>query len=103
LCIGLLAFWLDGHLARVLGWQKLAFILGGLMLPRTSIHAGFKAVAALTPFPAILGGTGVVVLSSASARPGLAGLQSSVWCTATGYAAVVDLPADGVHLTVNGG
>ncbi len=54
--IGLLAFWL-GDIAPVYWiWQKLTFVLGGLLLPLTFYPSLVIHIAMLTPFPALLTG-----------------------------------------------
>jgi ABC-2 type transport system permease protein len=103
LCIGLLAFWLEDISPVYWVWQKLAFILGGLMLPLDLYPHWVQGVAALTPFPAILGGPASFVLSSASPRPGWLALSLLFWCTATGYAAWWIFRRAASNLTVNGG
>ena len=59
---GLLAFWL-GDIAPVYWiWQKLSFVLGGLLLPLTYYPAVVNRVAVFTPFPALLTGPASFVL-----------------------------------------
>src|SRR5262249_4754697 len=54
--IGVAAFWL-GDIAPVYWiWQKLLFVLGGLLLPLQFYSPLFIRAARLTPFPALLGG-----------------------------------------------
>ena len=54
--LGLAAFWL-GDIAPVYWiWQKLTFVLGGLLLPLQFYPDLFVRVARLTPFPAMLAG-----------------------------------------------
>jgi ABC-2 type transport system permease protein len=60
--IGLSAFWVHEVTPVFLIWQKLAFVLGGLMLP-ISIYPGWlRAVAEHTPFAALLYGPGQLVV-----------------------------------------
>src|SRR5262249_48474729 len=49
--IGLLAFWLQDVSPVYWVWQKLMFVLGGLMLPLGLYPEFIQKVAAVTPFP----------------------------------------------------
>ncbi|HTV22315.1 MAG TPA: ABC-2 family transporter protein [Polyangiaceae bacterium] len=60
--IGLSAFWLHDCMPVYLIWQKLSFVLGGLMLPLGIYPAWLRAVAELTPFSALLYGPGQLVV-----------------------------------------
>lgn len=53
--IGLSAFWLTEVSPFYWIWEKLLFMLGGLMLPLTVYPQWMQTVAQFTPFPAILG------------------------------------------------
>jgi ABC-2 type transport system permease protein len=54
--IGVAAFWLGDVAPAYWIWQKLLFVLGGLLLPLQFYPALFVRVARLTPFPALLAG-----------------------------------------------
>lgn len=54
--IGLLAFWIEDVTPVAWVWQKLLFVLGGLMLPLQVYPDALRRVALLTPFPAMLTG-----------------------------------------------
>jgi ABC-2 type transport system permease protein len=54
--IGVAAFWLGDVAPAYWIWQKLLFVLGGLLLPLQFYPALFVRVALLTPFPALLAG-----------------------------------------------
>jgi ABC-2 type transport system permease protein len=61
--IGLLAFWL-GDIAPVYWiWQKLTFVLGGLLLPLSFYPDLVIRIATFTPFPALLTGPASFVLA----------------------------------------
>ena len=66
--IGLLAFWLQDVSPVFWVWQKLMFVLGGLMLP-LSLYPAIQRVAAFTPFPTLLAGPASFMLANASRRP----------------------------------
>ena len=53
--IGLSAFWLHEADPFFWIWEKLLFMLGGLMLPLTVYPQWLQTIAHFTPFPAILG------------------------------------------------
>lgn len=53
--IGLSAFWLEEVSPFFWIWEKLLFMLGGLMLPLTVYPMWLQTLAQFTPFPAILG------------------------------------------------
>jgi ABC-2 type transport system permease protein len=60
--IGLCSFWLHDCTPVYLVWQKLAFVLGGLMLPLSVYPDWLQAVAHRLPFAALLNGPGQLVL-----------------------------------------
>ena len=61
--LGLLAFWL-GDIAPVYWiWQKLTFVLGGLLLPLSFYPDVIIRIATFTPFPALLTGPASFVLA----------------------------------------
>jgi ABC-2 type transport system permease protein len=53
--IGLSAFWLQTVDPLFWIWEKMLFMLGGLMLPLTIYPQWIQTVAYATPFPVILG------------------------------------------------
>jgi ABC-2 type transport system permease protein len=60
--IGLCAFWMHDVTAVYLVWQKLSFVLGGLMLPIGIYPHWLRALAEHTPFAALLYGPGQLVV-----------------------------------------
>ena len=61
--VGVLAFWL-GDIAPVFWiWQKLTFVLGGLLLPLTFYPKIVMTIATFTPFPALLTGPASFILA----------------------------------------
>jgi viologen exporter family transport system permease protein len=60
--VGLSAFWVHDTTGVYLIWQKLNFILGGLMLPLSIYPPWLRTVADYSPFPALLYGPGSLVL-----------------------------------------
>jgi len=60
--IGLCAFWLHDCMPVYLVWQKLLFVLGGLMVPLSLYPEWLRALALRLPFASILYGPGQLVL-----------------------------------------
>lgn len=60
--IGLSAFWLNEVTPFYWIWEKLGFMLGGLMLPLAVYPSWLQTVASYTPFPVILGGRSALAL-----------------------------------------
>lgn len=60
--IGLSAFWLNEVDPFFWIWEKLLFMLGGLMLPLTVYPQWMQMIANFTPFPAILGARSALAL-----------------------------------------
>jgi ABC-2 type transport system permease protein len=60
--IGVGAFWLQDAAPLYWVWQKLTFVLGGLILPLTVYPGWLRAVAEWTPFAAMLYGPGRTAL-----------------------------------------
>jgi ABC-2 type transport system permease protein len=54
LCVGLLATWMKSAAPAFWIWQKLFFVLGGLMIPLTIYPSWLEAIAMATPFPSML-------------------------------------------------
>jgi ABC-2 type transport system permease protein len=61
--IGLCAFWLHDCTPVYLVWQKLMFVLGGLMLPLSIYPTWLQALAQRLPFASVLNGPGQLVLA----------------------------------------
>lgn len=61
--IGLTAFWLHEVSPFFWIWEKLLFMLGGLMLPLTIYPQWMQNLAYFTPFPAILGERSALALN----------------------------------------
>jgi ABC-2 type transport system permease protein len=79
--IGLLAFWLDDVSPVYWVWQKLLFILGGMMLPLALYPDLIQRAAAFTPFPALLAGPASFVLHEGTVSPVALAGKLVVWLT----------------------
>lgn len=77
--IGLSTFWLHDCRPLYWMWQKLAFVLGGLMVPLTLYPSWLQTIAGLTPFAAMLHGPGQVVLGASVGASALVFAQLLVW------------------------
>jgi ABC-2 type transport system permease protein len=61
--IGLSAIWMHDCTPVYLVWQKLLFVLGGLMVPISLYPAWLRRITRLLPFATLLNGPGQLVLS----------------------------------------
>jgi len=101
--IGLLAFWLQDVSPVYWVWQKLMFVLGGLMLPIGLYPEFIQRVAAFTPFPILLAGPASFVLQNGSARPGVLARSLVIWSCATAIALYWTFRRATSTLSINGG
>jgi ABC-2 type transport system permease protein len=103
LLIGLLAFWLQDISPVYWVWQKLMFVLGGLMLPVALYPEFIQRAAAFTPFPTLLAGPASFLLQNGLVTPGALARDLVVWCGATTLAVYWIFRRATSALTVNGG
>lgn len=101
--LGVLAFWL-GDIAPVYWiWQKLTFVLGGLLLPLSFYPKIVITIATFTPFPALLTGPASFVLE----RPLFSIVELlallGVWLIVASAAAVALFRGAARTLQLNGG
>jgi ABC-2 type transport system permease protein len=101
--IGLLAFWLGDVSPVYWVWQKLLFVLGGLMLPLHLYPEPMQRLALLTPFPVLLSGPGSLVLEDPPMALGLLAVRLAVWSVATGVTLRWLSRRVSATLTLNGG
>jgi viologen exporter family transport system permease protein len=101
--IGLLAFWLQDITPVYWVWQKLMFVLGGLMLPLTLYPAIVQRVATLTPFPALLAWPASFMLGLGAVTPGALGLHLLIWSGVTALALYLMFRRAVTEVTINGG
>jgi ABC-2 type transport system permease protein len=103
LCIGLLAFWLQDVAPIYWVFQKLMFVLGGLMMPIQLYPDVLQRMASWTPFPSILAGPASFVLSEPAIAANALAIQLFAW-TAVVALALYGLSRRAVAaLTINGG
>lgn len=79
LSIGFCSFWLHDCMPVYMVWQKLVFVLGGLMLPLSIYPAWLQSIAFASPFAAMLYGPGRLVIGEGDGATTLA-LQLIGWC-----------------------
>ena len=82
--IGLGAFWLQDCAPLYWIWQKLAFILGGLLLPLEIYPDWLRSVAAWTPWSAMMHGAGRMSFGWDPAAAGLVLAKLSIWVVVAG-------------------
>ena len=101
--LGLLAFWLHDVSPVFWVWQKLMFVLGGLMLPLELYPELIQRIARVTPFPSLLAGPASFVLGASAITP--AGLVRDlfIWSCATALATTWLSRRALSTVTINGG
>jgi ABC-2 type transport system permease protein len=103
LLLGLGAFWLGDIAPAYWIWQKLTFVLGGLMLPLSLYPDVVVRIARMTPFPALLTGPASFVLDRPFFGAGILVIALVGWFAVAGVLAVVTLRRAARELQVNGG
>jgi len=103
LWIGLLAFWIQDVSPVFWVWQKLMFVLGGLMLPLAMYPQFIQSMAAFTPFPVLLAGPASFMLPNGSVTPGVLARNLVIWCAVTAAAMSWIFRRATSALTINGG
>ncbi|MGE0703384.1 MAG: ABC-2 family transporter protein [Vicinamibacterales bacterium] len=101
--IGLLAFWMEDVTPVFWVWQKLLFILGGLILPLHVYPDPLRQAALMTPFPAILSAPASQVLADGRIAPAWAACLLAIWCVATAMLVRWMYRRATASLMVNGG
>jgi ABC-2 type transport system permease protein len=84
-------------------WQKLMFVLGGLMLPLQMYPDVVQRAAALTPFPSVLGGPASFVLDGAGVDAAALAWSLAMWGGVTALGVWWVFRRAVTALTVNGG
>jgi len=103
LWIGLLAFWLQEVAPVYWMWQKLMFVLGGLMLPLDLYPQFVQRAAALTPFPVLLAAPASFVLRTPLMSSEVLARNLLIWSCATALAVSWIFRRATSALTINGG
>lgn len=103
LCIGLLAFWLQDVAPIYWVFQKLMFVLGGLMLPLQVYPDVVQGIASWTPFPSILAGPASFVLSEPAVEASTLAVRLFAWTAVVALALYALSRRAVAALTINGG
>jgi ABC-2 type transport system permease protein len=101
--IGLLAFWLQDVAPVYWVWQKLLFVLGGLMLPLECYPAFIQRAAAFTPFPSLLTAPASFVLGTHFMTPGALAGRLVIWSIAIALGVTWIFGRAVSTVTINGG
>lgn len=101
--IGIAAFWLGDVAPAYWIWQKLLFVLGGLLLPLQFYPALFVRVARLTPFPALLAGPASLATGEPLMSAGVLALALAFWALLGWAVARAAFDRAVRRLQVNGG
>lgn len=101
--IGMLAIWLQDVSPVFWVWQKLAFVLGGLVIPLDIYPQWLRSVAEYTPFHALLYATGRVVLGYSPAILLDSALRVLVWLVIATLVLICIYRRGIRDLTINGG
>jgi len=101
--IGLLAFWLQDVAPVYWVWQKLMFVLGGLMLPLELYPAFVQRAALFTPFPSLLAAPASFVLGTHLVAPGALAGRLVGWSVVTVLGVTWIFRRAVSRLTINGG
>ena len=105
LCLGtgLLAFWLQDVAPVYWVWQKLMFVLGGLMLPLALYPAFIQQAAVFTPFPSLLAAPASFVLGTNLVAPGALLRRLVLWSGVIAFAVAWMFRRAISKVTINGG
>jgi len=103
LAIGVVAFWLGDVAPAYWIWQKLLFVLGGLLLPLQFYPELFVRVARLTPFPALLAGPASLATREPLMHAGVLALTLALWALVGWVIARVAFARALRNLHINGG
>lgn len=101
--IGLSAFWIVDTSPIYWIWQKLAFVLGGLLLPLELYPDWLRALARCSPFPAMVWGPGRMAFGFAPAQALETLLELLLWGALIGAGLAWLSRRARARLTVSGG
>jgi len=101
--IGVAAFWLGDVAPAYWIWQKLLFVLGGLMLPLECYPAFIQRAAAFTPFPSLLTAPASFVLGTHFMTPGALAGRLVIWSIAIALGVTWIFGRAVSTVTINGG
>jgi viologen exporter family transport system permease protein len=99
----LLAFWLQDVAPVYWVWQKLMFVLGGLLLPLELYPAFIRRAAAFTPFPSLLAAPASFMLATPLVSPEALAAALVLWSGATAFTVSWIFRRAVSTVTINGG
>ena len=102
LCIGLLATWMKSAAPAFWVWQKLLFVLGGLMIPLTLYPEWLKSIALGTPFASMLFLPASLVFDGSISNVATVFASQVFWLLALAVLAAFMYARMDAHLTVRG-
>jgi ABC-2 type transport system permease protein len=100
---GLAAFWLGDVSPLFWVWQKLLFVLGGLMLPLALYPQWMQRLASATPFPVLLAGPASFVLGDTRADAWMLAARLAIWTVIIASGAHLLFRRAARNLQLNGG
>jgi len=101
--IGMSAFWIVDTSPFFWIWQKLTFVLGGLLFPLELYPEWLRRIARLSPFPLMCWAPGRMALGFAPEQALASALEGVVWSALLGALLVVLSRRARLRLTVSGG
>jgi ABC-2 type transport system permease protein len=101
--IGLLAFWMQDVSPVYWVFQKLLFVLGGMMLPLHLYPEVVQRTAALTPFPVLLAAPASFVFGAGMAAPAPLAACLALWSGVIALGLRWTFARAAAGLTINGG
>jgi len=102
LCVGLLTTWLQSAAPAFWIWQKLFFVLGGLMIPLTLYPAWLAAPARTTPFAAMLFLPASLTFDASLANIEFLAIAQLFWLVGLSLLAWLLYARTEIHLRVHG-
>lgn len=103
LLLGIASFWLEEIQPLQWVWNKLSFVLGGLMLPLSYCPPALQRFAEFTPFPSILYRPASLQLAETSPITSAIALDLAFWSFLVWSLAVLGFRRARARLTLSGG
>ena len=102
LCVGLVATWMSSAAPAFWVWQKLLFVLGGLMIPLTMYPGWLESIAFATPFPAMMFLPASLVFDGSATRVTTLFASQAFWVALLAVAAAALYRRMDAHVTAHG-
>lgn len=101
--VGLLAFWFEESSPFFWIWQKLSFVMGGLMIPLDLYPAWLRSVAECLPFSAMIYGPARALVAFDAHEAASALARLAAWLVVAVLALLLTFGRAGRRLALNGG